>query len=177
MWSPIAVGVKRQIVTTTATSSYRVTSIRLYADTTLYFEATITPIDIPAGAKIQVTVTIEVKTIVEHEGGVLRRITITGDGLESLIERFTIGTNKGVKPVKVALRYDTTLVDEVEGSVTVDLPGRKITFYAEYLPTSDKTINIYEYVLSNNETFMIVEIEPVTLSALLTHTFTLTILL
>jgi hypothetical protein len=175
-WTSTAPGSKRQTVTITVTANYTVARIRLYSGAVLYFEGTISPaVAVTAGSKFTVTVTITASLSVTHSGGTLVSYTVSEEGMDNFVDRFTIGTRRGVKPDRVRVMYGGVTRAEFTGTVSVDEANIQAKFHAEHTPETDLTMNAYEYILSDGNVLLRVSLETLTLYAYLTHTWDLVI--
>jgi hypothetical protein len=163
--------------TISITASYTVSKIRLYADTLLYFEYTLsTQQNVTNGSQVTVSITIDVTLSISHtSGGTLVSASVTTWAGDEIIRRFITGERRGKKINTIQLIYGGSYVTSITGTVTTDTTNLRVTLSVSYTPSSDTTIDEYDHNTEDLYTITQVKIQTVTLSAGVTHSWSLTI--
>ena len=163
--------------TISITASYTIAKIRLYADTLLYFEYTLsTTQPVTSGSQVSVSITIDVTISISHTaGGTLVSASVTTWAGDEIIRRFITGERKGKKINTIQLVYGGGTVAIVTGTVTTDTTNLIVTLSVNYTPSSDVTIDEYDHSTEDLYTITQVKIQAVTLSSGVTHSWSLTI--
>jgi len=94
---------------------------------------------------------------------------------QSVINRLCLGTDKGKKLNTVQLVYAGGTVSAPTGTISTDTTNIRLTLSISYTPSSDTTIDEYDYSLEDLTTLTQVKIQAVTLGGGLTHTWTYTV--
>jgi len=163
--------------TISITASYTIAKIRLYADTLLYFEYTLgTQQNVTSGSQVTVAITIDVTLSISHTaGGTLVSASVTTWAGDEIIRRFITGERRGKRINTIQLVYGGGTVASVTGTVTTDTTNLKVTLSVSYTPSSNITIDEYDHSTEDLYTITQVKIQAVTLSAGVTHSWSLTI--
>ena len=163
--------------TISITASYTVAKIRLYADTLLYFEYTLsTTQSVTSGSQVTVAITIDVTLSISHTaGGTLVGASVTTWAGDEIARRFITGERKGKRINTIQLVYQGGTIANVTGTVTTDTTNLKVTLSVNYTPNTDVTIDEYDHSTEDLYTITQIKIQAVTLSAGVTHSWSLTI--
>jgi hypothetical protein len=159
------------------TANYSIAKVRLYGDTTLYFEYTLpSAIAVTSGSVVYVTITIDATWSISHtSGGTLVSANVTTYFGRTVINRLCLGTEKGKKLNTVQLVYAGGTIAYVTGSISTDTANIRLTLSVSYTPASDVTIDEYDYSLEDLTVLTQVKIQAVTLGGGLTHTWNYTV--
>ena len=159
------------------TANYSIAKVRLYGDTILYFEYTLaSAISVTSGSVVYVTITIDATWSISHtSGGTLVSANVTLAFGRSVINRLCLGTDKGKKLNTIQLVYAGGTVSAPTGTISTDTTNIRLTLSISYTPSSDVTIDEYDYSLEDLTTLTQVKIQTITLGGGLTHTWTYTV--
>jgi len=157
--------------------SFNVYKVRLYGGNVVYFEYVLTtPKPVTGGGLVTVSITIDVTLTVEHvSGGTLVDINIPNYGGEELLKRFTTGERRGKRINTVQLVYQGGTIAVVTCGVVTDTDNFRVVVTATHYPSSDLTIDEYDYSTEDLYVIIRVLIQSLTLGAGIGHTWNLTI--
>ena len=161
----------------TCTASYTVAKIRLYGDTSLYFEHTLPqPIEVLDGSTINATVNITVTVTLQHvQGGENAAAQPLAAYPQTLIRRFTTGEDRGRKINRVTLWDGDAYVAMLIGSTSIDEAMLRYSLTASFTPASSVTIDRYRYVIELGPDVALVTMNKLTLGPDMTHIWSLTL--
>jgi len=158
-------------------ANYSVAKIRLYTDSRLYFEYTLsTPEAVQSGGVFRVTITIDVTASITHSGGTL--ISISGETIlaDFILRRFTTGEYIGYTIDFLDIYYEGAFQLSLSPSRTVDPTNYRVTFSASMTP--EAIVNMDEYRWRNSTAdidLITIKLQAVTLDTGVTHSWSLMI--